>query len=73
MKKKQHLLFFICYTRQVFTLRIYMFVTSAYLPGSVLLFLAKRKQSLNSVVININFSILLNWKAFVYMQLSHGF
>ena len=43
MKKKQHLLFFICYTRQVFTLRIYMFVTSAYLPGFVLLFFGKKE------------------------------
>ena len=37
MKKKQHLLFFICYKRQVLTLRIYMSVTSGYLPGFVLL------------------------------------
>ena len=41
MKKKQHLLFFICYTIQAFSLRVYMFVASACLLGFILLFLQK--------------------------------
>ena len=84
MKKKQHSLFLIRYSRQVLTLLIYVFVTSAYFPVFVLFFLTKIchhyvekekhwKRILNSLVINLNSKILLNQKAFVYMQLSHGF